>query len=425
MITDDAGQVEEKLSFDAFGKRRAVLKSNNQAVNFTLASILSLTHKGYTGHEQVDHASVVQMGGRIYDAHIGRFLQADPFVQSPSNSQNFNRYSYVLNNPLSYTDPSGYLFKKLNKILGKFAPIVSIAIMLIPGGQMGAAILKGFASGGIGSGSLRGALIGAFSGAAFYDIGQHYNQLAAKNQADSGLIKFGGNKLTSSQVTGQITAHAMVGGVAASLQGGKFGHGFFSAGVTKAIGTPLNDHYEFDVVAGTISSAIVGGTASAISGGKFANGATTGAMQALFNHYSYDSREEAISRAEELVRDNYEMANPRRRYGVQLDLSGLLDADIGTFVIRKTRWWGLLPDEYIVFRSANRNGGRGLHPEHGTGGPVALRNVEAWVVANHDNIDSTYYLNIAKGMHTPTGNVSVHIYSPVTRQFTVHTPSGD
>ncbi|RUO18001.1 hypothetical protein CWE08_12090 [Aliidiomarina iranensis] len=113
VITDDARQVEEKLSFDAFGKRRAVFKSNNQAVNFTLASILSLTHKGYTGHEQVDHASVVQMGGRIYDAHIGRFLQADPFVQSPSNSQNFNRYSYVLNNPLSYTDPSGYLFKKL------------------------------------------------------------------------------------------------------------------------------------------------------------------------------------------------------------------------------------------------------------------------------------------------------------------------
>ncbi|WP_157957900.1 hypothetical protein [Aliidiomarina celeris] len=67
VITNDAGQVEEKLSFDAVGKRRAVFKSNNQAVNFTLASILSLTHKGYTGHEQVDHASVVQMGGRIYD----------------------------------------------------------------------------------------------------------------------------------------------------------------------------------------------------------------------------------------------------------------------------------------------------------------------------------------------------------------------
>ncbi|MCP4233022.1 MAG: hypothetical protein GY770_05450 [Aestuariibacter sp.] len=65
------------------------------------------------------------MNGRIYDPTLGRFLQADPHIQAPKNSHNYNRYSYVLNNPLSYTDPSGYffksLFKKLNKALGKFA----------------------------------------------------------------------------------------------------------------------------------------------------------------------------------------------------------------------------------------------------------------------------------------------------------------
>ena len=65
------------------------------------------------------------MNGRIYDPTLGGFLQADPHIQAPKNSQNYNRYSYVLNNPLSYTDPSGYffksLFKKLNKALGKFA----------------------------------------------------------------------------------------------------------------------------------------------------------------------------------------------------------------------------------------------------------------------------------------------------------------
>jgi len=48
------------------------------------------------------------MNGRVYDPQIGRFLSADPFVQAPENSQSFNRYSYVMNNPLSLVDPSGY-----------------------------------------------------------------------------------------------------------------------------------------------------------------------------------------------------------------------------------------------------------------------------------------------------------------------------
>jgi hypothetical protein len=46
--------------------------------------------------------------GRVYDPELGRFMSADPFVQAPYNSQSYNRYSYVFNNPLSFTDPSGY-----------------------------------------------------------------------------------------------------------------------------------------------------------------------------------------------------------------------------------------------------------------------------------------------------------------------------
>ncbi|EJI86724.1 Rhs family protein [Alishewanella aestuarii B11] len=53
------------------------------------------------------------MGGRVYDPILGRFLQADPFVQQPNNTPNLNRYSYVLNNPLNATDPSGYFFQML------------------------------------------------------------------------------------------------------------------------------------------------------------------------------------------------------------------------------------------------------------------------------------------------------------------------
>ncbi len=57
------------------------------------------------------------MGERIYDATIGRFLQADPFIQAPLNIQNYNRYSYVMNNPMTYTDPSGFLFVGLKVLL--------------------------------------------------------------------------------------------------------------------------------------------------------------------------------------------------------------------------------------------------------------------------------------------------------------------
>jgi len=44
----------------------------------------------------------------VYDPRIGRFVSADPIVQSPTFSQSYNRYAYVFNNPLAYTDPSGF-----------------------------------------------------------------------------------------------------------------------------------------------------------------------------------------------------------------------------------------------------------------------------------------------------------------------------
>nr|WP_223671306.1 RHS repeat-associated core domain-containing protein [Kangiella shandongensis] len=49
------------------------------------------------------------MNGRAYDYNLGRFLSVDPFIQSPGNSQSMNPYSYIMNNPLAGTDPSGYV----------------------------------------------------------------------------------------------------------------------------------------------------------------------------------------------------------------------------------------------------------------------------------------------------------------------------
>jgi RHS repeat-associated protein len=66
--------------------------------------------RGYTGHEMVCGFGLINMNGRLYDPYLQRFLSPDPYVQSPLNAQNYNRYSYCLNNPLMYVDPSGYNF---------------------------------------------------------------------------------------------------------------------------------------------------------------------------------------------------------------------------------------------------------------------------------------------------------------------------
>nr|MBA3532767.1 RHS repeat-associated core domain-containing protein [Ardenticatenales bacterium] len=61
----------------------------------------------YTGQIQ-DAADMYFYNARYYDPTLGKFLQADTIVPEPGNPQSFNRYSYVLNNPLKYTDPTGH-----------------------------------------------------------------------------------------------------------------------------------------------------------------------------------------------------------------------------------------------------------------------------------------------------------------------------
>ena len=65
------------------------------------------------------------MNGRLYDIATCRFLSPDPYVQMPDNTQNLNRYSYCLNNPLVYTDPDGEFF--LGTIFTEFIEYVKAA----------------------------------------------------------------------------------------------------------------------------------------------------------------------------------------------------------------------------------------------------------------------------------------------------------
>ncbi len=101
-VTNQSGTVVEKRLFDAWGNITRVQDGNgNNLIGLTVID------RGYTGHEHLQGVNLIHMNARLYDPMVHRFLQPDNFVQDPLNTQNFNRYSYVLNNPLKFTDASG------------------------------------------------------------------------------------------------------------------------------------------------------------------------------------------------------------------------------------------------------------------------------------------------------------------------------
>ncbi|MEJ0086685.1 MAG: SpvB/TcaC N-terminal domain-containing protein [Pseudomonadota bacterium] len=109
-ILDSSGAQIVRESFEAFGARRDAEEWDPGCACSTLAQMASITRHGFTGHEMIGGYSMglIHMNGRVMDSVTGRFLSADPLVQFPFNGQSLNRYSYVLNNPLSATDPSGF-----------------------------------------------------------------------------------------------------------------------------------------------------------------------------------------------------------------------------------------------------------------------------------------------------------------------------
>ena len=96
-VFDEEGRKVFDASYDAWGKQ--TITQNDIGL-----------YRGYTGHEMLNEYDIINMNGRLYDPVIGSFFSSDNYVQMPFNSQNFNRYSYCLNNPLKYTDPSGEWF---------------------------------------------------------------------------------------------------------------------------------------------------------------------------------------------------------------------------------------------------------------------------------------------------------------------------
>jgi RHS repeat-associated protein len=94
----------EQYSYDAWGRRR-----NPADLTFINVPVPVITERGFTGHEHLDEFRLINMNGRLYDPLTGRFLNSDPVIDNTGGAQGLNSYTYVLNNPLRYTDPSGYI----------------------------------------------------------------------------------------------------------------------------------------------------------------------------------------------------------------------------------------------------------------------------------------------------------------------------
>jgi len=238
LILDSAGIVLARESFTPFGERRG---SNWQGVPSTSdkAAFADVTRRGFTGHEMLDAVNLIHMNGRVYDPRIGRFLSADPIVQSMSLSQALNPYSYVMNMPLTLTDPSGYswlskAFRSIAKFFKKFwKPILAIVLAIVTYGAvtaffegMNAALAAAmgletafalsitqtaiaFAASGMVAGAVmggwKGALTGAISGALFGAVAGYFG---------------------STWNAWRVAANGAAGGVSSEISGGSFVRGF-------------------------------------------------------------------------------------------------------------------------------------------------------------------------------------------------------
>ncbi|MCK9562083.1 MAG: FG-GAP-like repeat-containing protein, partial [Bacteroidales bacterium] len=224
-ITDSQGAVVERLSYDAWGNRR-----NSHTWDYDSDGDNFLFDRGYTGHEHLDDFAIINMNGRIYDPLTGRMMAPDNYVQS-SLSQNLNRYSYCLNNPLIYTDPSGDLVWFVPVIIG--AAIGGASGYMIgqangaSGWNMvgyiaGGALIGGLSGGAavgisaVGGGAmLAGAGAGAISGAGFNGLATNWDsQTMLKGAAFGAISGFVGGGVGAAIGGG---AGAFAGGASANL----------------------------------------------------------------------------------------------------------------------------------------------------------------------------------------------------------------
>ncbi|MFZ4400623.1 MAG: T6SS effector amidase Tae4 family protein [Bacteroidales bacterium] len=268
-VSNEDGTVVDAYSFDAWGNRRDVNAWDQPDVTTHLFA------RGYTGHEHLDKFGIINMNGRLYDPLLGRFLSPDNYVQAPDNTQNFNRYSYCLNNPMKYTDPSGdFIFSALIPGVGVLLDAACWGAV-INGASYTASVA--FSNGGFKNWNIgdfgKSVAFGAASGALTAGVGQIFGPIG------------------SSGFSGEI-GRALTHGVSQSFLSGITGYGnpmtsFVSAGLGSIAGSAFmmyGGEFANSAIGNYAFSGVAGGIGAELTGGDFWQGVAMGIMTAGLNH---------------------------------------------------------------------------------------------------------------------------------------------
>ncbi len=310
--TNHLGVVTAYYSFDPFGKRRypgGAYDAGGALIIPWSTALDNGTGRGFTTHEQLDDIGIVHMNGRLFDPTIGRFLQTDPMLQSPDDLQNYNRYSYCLNNPVTCSDPSGMsAWKHLldpnplhalsnarwvaRNPIGHEIGVLAIAIvstvfcttegMTAVCNGAGQAAWAGFS----GQNATQAITTGVISGATTYANAQLGDAFPGANE-----IGADGLPATESSIFINTVGHAAIGCVSSRLAGSSCSSGAASGLVSAAWGnygpSDVSGNGIDAIIENTAVNAAIGGISAVASGGKFWTGAEAGAYAYLFNRLAH------------------------------------------------------------------------------------------------------------------------------------------
>jgi RHS repeat-associated protein len=211
---DSTNQQMALMSYDAWGKARPTGGSpawQPLAAGSFMDPSFAGQYEGFGQHENLDDVGLVDMEGRVYDPETGTFLSADPTVQFPFSSQGYDRYVYVNNNPLSFSDPSGYSL--VGDVVGAGAVVGAAGTVI--GTSVGIATAVG--------GTVLGPAIGNISG---NWIDQHLNpqEFSVLNMITSDFcgpfyaLCYGANTYNYERANSVPVDHAIPGAVASGIE---------------------------------------------------------------------------------------------------------------------------------------------------------------------------------------------------------------